>query len=144
MSKVLDPATLAAPGDEHSHQTAFFCALSAPHLWAVELVPVANVLPLMYAVPSGGARDVVTAGRLKAEGVKAGVPDTHLPIANRWFHSLYIEFKVPSKVTAKDGGLSPAQITFRALLQQHGNAVEVAYGWQHGLAILKWYLFCSE
>ena len=37
-------------------------------------------LDCMYAIPNGGHRDVRVAARLKAEGVKAGVPDICLPI----------------------------------------------------------------
>lgn len=32
-----------------------------------------------FAIPNGGARNVVTATRLKAEGVSAGVPDLFVP-----------------------------------------------------------------
>lgn len=34
---------------------------------------------LIYAVPNGGNRHIATAVRLKKEGVKAGVPDLHIP-----------------------------------------------------------------
>ena len=40
-------------------------------------------LGLLFAVPNGGRRDAVTGARLKAEGVKAGVPDVWLPVARR-------------------------------------------------------------
>lgn len=37
-------------------------------------------LKLLFAVPNGGNRNIVTAVKLKAEGVKAGVPDLFLPV----------------------------------------------------------------
>ena len=49
-----------------------------------------------YAIPNGGKRNLITAARLKAEGVRAGVLDVCLPIAVGESHGLYIEFKAGS------------------------------------------------
>ena len=38
-------------------------------------------LELLYHIPNGGKRDARTAANLKRQGVKAGVPDLHLPVA---------------------------------------------------------------
>lgn len=48
-------------------------------------------LNLLYHVPNGGSRHKAEAGRLRAEGVKAGVPDLCLPVARGQYHGLYIE-----------------------------------------------------
>ena len=53
----------------------------------------------IFAIPNGGARSIVTAGRLKAEGVSAGVPDLFVPAWHLW-----IEMK-----RAKGGSLSAEQ-----------------------------------
>lgn len=50
-------------------------------------------LKLLYHVPNGGSRKKSEAGRFKAEGVKAGVPDLCLPVARGGYHGLYIELK---------------------------------------------------
>lgn len=50
-------------------------------------------LNLLYHVPNGGSRHKAEAGRLRAEGVKAGVPDLCLPVARGQYHGLYIELK---------------------------------------------------
>lgn len=50
-------------------------------------------LHLLYAIPNGGARSQATAGKLKAEGVKSGVPDLCLPAPRGNYHGLYIEMK---------------------------------------------------
>lgn len=42
----------------------------------------------IYAIPNGGARDIITASRMKVEGVSPGVPDLCIP---SW--RLYIEMK---------------------------------------------------
>lgn len=46
-----------------------------------------------YAVPNGGHRHIAVAAKLKAEGVRAGVLDAHLPLARGGAHGLYLEFK---------------------------------------------------
>lgn len=43
-------------------------------------------LNLLYHVPNGGSRHKAEAGRLRAEGVKAGVPDLCLPA--EWLDAL--------------------------------------------------------
>lgn len=52
-------------------------------------------LALLHHIPNGGARSKATAGRLKAEGVKAGIPDICLPVPKNGYGALYIELKVP-------------------------------------------------
>lgn len=53
-------------------------------------------LELLYHIPNGGKRDARTAANLKRQGVKAGVPDLHLPVARGGYNGLYIELKVGS------------------------------------------------
>lgn len=47
----------------------------------------------LFAVPNGGRRDAVTAAKLKAEGVVAGVADLILLKSNRDYGALLIEMK---------------------------------------------------
>lgn len=50
-------------------------------------------LELLYHIPNGGKRDKAEAARLKREGVKAGVPNLCLPMAQDRYYDLYIELK---------------------------------------------------
>jgi len=50
-------------------------------------------LRLLFAVPNGGHRNKIVAAKLKAEGVKPGVPDLILPVARCEYHGLAIEMK---------------------------------------------------
>ena len=74
---------------EHSEQAALF-------RWAAMQSKSIPALALLLAIPNGGARSLTTGGRLKAEGVKAGVPDIVLPVPRGSYASLWIELKRPA------------------------------------------------
>lgn len=60
---------------------------------------------LIFAIPNGGKRSKATAGKLKAEGVRAGVPDLFLPIARGRWHGLFIELKVEGRKRSREQSL---------------------------------------
>lgn len=70
---------------------------------------------LLYAVPNGGQRSVVTAAKLKAEGVVAGVPDLFLAVPKGEAHGLYIEMK-----NGRKGVVSEVQRSVMAMLEAQG------------------------
>lgn len=68
-----------------------------------------------YAIPNGEKRDKITAARLKAAGVKAGVWDIFCPRGKVYdWNGLYIEMKAPGKYKPPSKGLTDAQRTFRS------------------------------
>ena len=81
-------------------------------------------LELMHAIPNGGARHIAVAAKLKAEGVKAGIPDIFLPVPRGNAHGLYIELK------AEAGRVTDAQREMMAGLSRQGYACLVCYGWE--------------
>jgi len=91
-------------------------------------------LKLLFAVPNGGKRNKRVAEKLKAEGVKAGVPDLVLPIARHGKNCLFIEMKSP------DGRVRPNQIWWQDQLEKHGNASIVCYGWESAKTAIIGYL----
>lgn len=91
-------------------------------------------LKLGFAVPNGGMRHAAVAGKLKAEGVKSGVPDWHLPVARKMWKGLWIEFKF------NKGKLSDNQVEYIAMLRAEGHHVEVCYSAEEALAQVMRYL----
>lgn len=92
-------------------------------------------LRLMYAIPNGGLRNATVAAKLKAEGVKAGVPDIFLPAARGGYHGLYIELK-----RTKGGRLSVEQVQWITDLLGQGYAVYKCEGWVKAKEIIESYL----
>lgn len=101
---------------EHDEQQALF-------EWAAWNQSKDAALNMLYAVPNGGKRDMATAKRLKAEGVKAGVPDVFLPVARMGYHGFYIEMKVGKNKTSIE------QDVWLTALKAEGYMVDVAYSW---------------
>lgn len=112
---------------EHQHQTALF-------RWAGYQTRRRPELSLMFAIPNGGRRDAVTGARLKAEGVKPGVPDIFLPVARQEWHGLFIELK------AGRNKLTQAQTAWHAHLSQQGYRVAVCYGYEAAIEVIEEYL----
>lgn len=113
---------------EHDEQVALF-------QWAAHMSGKYPELRLMYAIPNGGLRNPVVASKLKAEGVKAGVPDIFLPAARCGYHGLYIEMK-----RTKGGRLSTEQAQWITDLLGQGYAVYKAEGWVKAKEIIESYL----
>lgn len=75
----------------------------------------------LYAVPNGGARDAITGARLKAEGVRRGIPDLFLAAPRNKLAGLFLELKRHGNTT------SPEQREVLAYLQREGYATAVCY-----------------
>ena len=128
---MLVPAREGWQGSEHDLQKSYFSWLASKALERPELM-------LAHAVPNGGMRDKITAGKLKAEGVKSGVPDVFLPLPryiigtggfnSKDYKGLYIEFKQGNNKPDED------QRAFCLMLDKQGyrvivtNDLEIAIG----------------
>lgn len=99
-------------------------------------------LCLMYHIPNGGPRSKATAARLKAAGVKAGMPDICLPVPRNGYGALYIELKKPESKSMgiRKGTVSQKQREVISALQRSGNAVAVCYGAEEAIKTIKGYL----
>lgn len=167
----MSPADLARTNTESSHQKALFAwvAMATRHGTAAADDPLSYVrtaglapdggvvsyaqatygtssaipvLKWLYAVPNGGKRDAVTAARMKAEGVRPGVWDIHLPIPSPrgTYRDLWIEMKRPSHEGKRAGQLSPDQAEFGALQRSFNSQCAVCWTWTEAVEALKHYI----
>lgn len=88
----------------------------------------------LYAVPNGGVRNKATAGRLKAEGVRAGYPDLGLDVPVGKWHGMRVELKVPPNV------LSGAQRDYAKRLVLAGYHVRTCYSFAETVEAIGAYL----
>jgi hypothetical protein len=103
--------------DEHTEQCALF-------QWINDNAAAMPDLAKAFAIPNGGYRNVRTAGRLKAEGVRPGIPDVMLLVARGQYHGLMIEMKRPG------GVLSPSQADWHYAFTKDGFKVAIATTWE--------------
>jgi len=76
----------------------------------------------LFAIPNGGQRHILVASKLKAEGVRKGLPDLMLPVKNRDYCGLFIEMK------AKKGKATVEQLDWIDYLNDAGYFALVCYG----------------
>lgn len=103
--------------------------------WAAIMERRYPELRFMYHVPNGGKRNAKEAALMKAEGVKAGVPDIVLPTARGQYHGLYIELK-----RQKSGRLSQEQKEYLNHLQAQGYYAVMCRGWRQAANMIVNYL----
>ena len=92
-------------------------------------------LALMHHIPNGGSRNRIEAARLKAQGVKPGVPDIFLPVARKGRHGLYIELK-----RRVGGRVSPEQKQMILELTKQGYRAIICNGWQAAADVIEDYM----
>lgn len=132
-SKGPQPEQFAKGGSEHGNQVALFCkAAQNFERWPE--------LRLMFAIPNGGMRDVRVAANLKAEGVKAGVPDIFLPVARGKWHGLFVELKRAKAESLKEGKATTEQIEWMNNLREQGYGAIIVVGWQAAWDAIEAYL----
>lgn len=133
-------APTKAPGPprqdpEHHEQVAFFERIRALALVDKRYAAASR---RTFAIPNGGGRSKGEAGRLKAEGVTAGVLDIFCSIAVGGHHGLYIEMK------SMTGSASREQREFVSDSIQHGYAAVVCRGADLAFAAWKAYVDAGQ
>lgn len=103
--------------------------------WAERSFGRYPALRWMYAVPNGGHRSKAVAGKLKAGGVKKGVPDLVIPEPIAPYHGAYLEMK-----RRKGGRPTPEQLVWRDHLLSRGYAHCIARGFDEARSFLILYL----
>lgn len=118
---------------EHQEQAAFF-------QWCLcQTGPLADAR-WIFAIPNGGHRHIGAAKKLKAEGVRAGVPDLFLPVPklddlDNLKAGLFIEMKVQV-----GGKVSDTQKEWHQFLKARRYEVVVANGFDEAVKAVTEYL----
>ena len=116
-----------AAATEHHEQVALF-------RWARFAAAGRPELRLLHAIPNGGHRHKAVAARMKAEGVRSGVPDVFLPVPRGGFAGLYVEMKT------RRGRVSEEQRRWIDALCAQGYRAEVCRDWNAARQLIEDYL----
>lgn len=102
---------------EHSEQVCLV------QWWALQCRRYGVQEQCLFAIPNGGQRNIITAKRMKDEGVRAGIPDLFLAVPKGAFHGLFVEMKKP-----RGGVVSESQKNCMEMLSNQGYCVAVCQG----------------
>lgn len=102
--------------------------------WASYQTGLYPELKLLHHIPNGGERNRIVAAKLKAAGVKRGVPDISLPVARGGYHGLYIELKYD------DGRPTTEQKAWHDALIEQGYKAVFCWGFEEAIEVIKEYL----
>jgi hypothetical protein len=128
MSRRLAPEFYRDTATEHQETAAVIQRANA----SLQAFPE---LALLFHVPNEAKRSKALAARLKAEGMKSGVPDLILPVARGVYHGLAIEMK-----RAKGGKLSENQAEWIQSLKRQGWLAVVCEGQDEAWRVLEEYV----
>lgn len=115
------------PTESAEQQTLFQWAKMASGKWPE--------LELLYHIPNEGKRSYKTGARLKAEGLRSGVPDICLPVARGGHHGLYIELK-----RIRNSRVTKAQLDWIEALVAQGYVAAVCRGCDEAIELITGYL----
>lgn len=114
-------------GPEELQQIAFFdyCRLvSAQH----------SAWRLAYHIPNESKASIQRRITLARAGLKKGMPDIHIPVANEKYHSLFIEMKV------KPNKASPHQVEMMCDLIAQGNYACICWSASEAIEVVAKYI----
>lgn len=120
-----DPVKYAATGSEDSHGIALCMWAAMPDVRAKY-----PELKWLFHIPNGGFRTKAAAGKFRAMGVKAGVPDYMLPIKRGEYSGLIIELKRPKSNKGVAGKATDSQGEWLDHFKSQGFGTMVCVGWE--------------
>lgn len=91
-------------------------------------------LELLHAIPNGAHVSDKHRIKLVAEGLRKGIPDIHLPVSKKGYHSLYLELKT------EKGRISTHQKYIIGLLTEQGNYCKISRSLYESIYLIETYL----
>lgn len=80
---------------EHKEQVAYF-------QWVDLMAKQDSRYLNIFAIPNGGLRNIVTAAKMKKEGVRKGVPDIAIMFPAQGYHGMFLELKIKPNKPSKE------------------------------------------
>lgn len=89
---------------------------------------------MVFSIPNGGHRHPAVAAKLKAEGVRAGIPDLFVALPRHDYAGMFLELKFgKNKPTGE-------QWNWTRRLRDAGYFVDVAWDFETAMRLLTWYV----
>jgi hypothetical protein len=126
VAKLRGVAKKRASPEEDLHRLVF--------AWIFAMQRTHPILDFMMHVPNGGGRSKGEAGKLKAMGVRRGVPDVLCPFKCSGFNGFACELKAPN------GKCSPEQNMFLTKAKNDGWLVGVCFTFDEFVSLANLYL----
>ena len=124
---------------EDSHQTLIMQYCNYTNIPAQHGLK-AKISDYIFSIGNGGKRNAREAKRMKAQGVKAGVPDMFLHIPVKDYAGLFIELKRPQIGKIRKGTVSDKQKMYIEKLKKAHYKVCVCYGYHDAQNVIDEYL----
>lgn len=118
---------------EHDEQCALFKMIE----WHIAKYPE---LRYAFAIPNGGHRHIKVATKMKAEGVKPGVPDIFIPILGRTAINIYTHTGLFIEMKKRGNKPMPNQIEYIEYLRSAGYQCNVCYTAEEAMKVILEYL----
>ena len=124
---------------ESGHQKAIF-------IWAAWHQAKYPDLRWLHSTQGGAKMTPATAGKMKAEGMKPGVPDIFLDVPRGGYHGLRIELKAPEMrnekgtIVKRKGVTMVEQTEWLAHYTKSGYMAVLCYGWADAVQVIEEYL----
>lgn len=115
--------------EEHNEQVALI------QWWAEACKNYGIEENVLLAIPNGGMRAISVAIKLKAEGVRSGVPDLFLAYPKGDKCGLWLEMK-----KIKGGRASENQKFMMKVLKDYGYSCQLCHGWREAKRFIEEYL----
>lgn len=94
----------------------------------------------LIAIPNARKTTLFAGGKLKKQGVKAGVSDLQLCYPMPLYHGLWIELKAPKTKTKPAGKASVEQLAWLESRKALGYATALCFGWEPAMKVIIAYL----
>ena len=129
----ITPELMARSNSESGHAKAIM-------IWAHENIKKYPDLRWLTHIGHGGLKDKITAGNMKAEGLKPGIPDYLLLVRRGGYAALWIELKRPANDRKLKGRVSAGQEEWLLQAIECGHKAVICFGYKDAINVIEGYL----